>query len=193
MTGYRHRGWQVEFLLQLNRAFWFPVTRFWANKLRSWGRQPLFSWCVRGRKKGNSLAGCTDEHSSSWSLELSHRKRRRGYDTITFLHVLPESIWCHGHCCASWGLLGRPHFAALVGHGVGGHRIEWSKVVAWMKIDDYSWETAYDQQIFIQHQGAINGGRIGAFRFESSVFLFQKCKHIKVMEYLVLLLLDVIK
>ena len=55
-------------------------------------------------------------HSSSWSPKLSRRTPRRGCDTITFLHVLPESVWCRGRCRASWGLLERPHFATLVGY-----------------------------------------------------------------------------
>ena len=75
-------------------------------------------------------------YSPFWSSGLSHRTPRKGCDTIIFLHVLPESVWCHS-CCASWGLLRRPHFAALVGREGGGNSIACSWVLAWMKMDDY--------------------------------------------------------
>ena len=39
--------------------------------------------------------------------------------------------------------------------------IVYSGVVARMKIDDCSYETTSDEQIAIQRQGTVNGGRTG--------------------------------
>ena len=57
-------------------------------------------------EEGDHRLDALMNHSSSWSPELFHRTPRRGCATITYLCVLPESVWCRRSCRASCELLG---------------------------------------------------------------------------------------
>jgi len=69
-----------------------------------------------------------------------------------------------------------------------------SGAMTWMKMDYRFREAFSDEQILLlQHREPVNGGRTGASGPGSIVFFFQNCKQNDVIEFIVVLLLDVIK
>ena len=88
---------------------------------------------------------------------------------------------------------GSPYFVVLVRHGGEGIGLPIQEPWREWKMNDCFWEAFSNVQIFVaQHWKHVNDGRTEASRLGSNVFFF-KCKHSDVKEFIVLLILDVIK